>query len=125
MATLTVKQKNILDRVLWAAGAILGFIAANVTSIAGTLPANEQVVATTVLTAVGVLGGDVVSDLIGLVDTGALPPAAAAQTWADAKALIASQIAKLPAADQPLASAALATIDAEIAKLLPAGAPAA
>ena len=70
---LSTKAKNILDNVLHAAGAVCGFVAANQAGIIAAFPAQDQPVVALVASGVGVLGGDVVSDLIGMVDSGTSP----------------------------------------------------
>lgn len=122
MKTLTVRQKNILDRVLWVVGALLGFIAANTPSIIQIFPASEQGLAIGILTGVGILGGDVVSDIVGMVDTGTITAVQATATWADTKAYVTSTvIPKLPAADQTLAALALSALDAKVTQAIGTG----
>ncbi len=126
MVSLSLKQKNILDRILWSLGGVLGFVAGNVPAIASAFSPAHQALVTAVATGVGVLGGDVVSDLIAFVDTGTVPvgstttTAGIAKTWTDAKAIAQTEIAKLPASDQAIANALVAALDAKFA----AGAPA-
>lgn len=104
---LSVRQKNILDKALWAVGAFVGYLVANVQAF----PPAEQAL----VTGVGVLAGDAVSDIIAFVDTGTVSSALVSKTWADVKPYIAGEIQKLPTADQPFAAAALQVIDAKLA----------
>jgi len=112
---ISLRQKNILDRILWAVGGLVGFVAANTPAIVQAVPADKQALASAILAGVGVLGGDVVSDLIAFVDTGTVPTALVAQTWKDAKPIITASIAKLPTADQAVANALYAALDAKVA----------
>jgi hypothetical protein len=113
--TISLRQKNILDKVLWAVGAFIGYLVANVQAF----PPAEQAL----VTGVGVLAGDAVSDIIAFVDTGTVSSALVSKTWADVKPYIQGEIQKLPATDQPFAAAALQVIDAKLGPV-PTPAPA-
>jgi hypothetical protein len=78
--TISLRQKNILDKVLWAVGAFIGYLVANVQAF----PPAEQAL----VTGVGVLAGDAVSDIIAFVDTGTVSSALVSKTWADVKPYI-------------------------------------
>lgn len=103
---ISLRQKNILDKALWAVGAFIGYLVANVQAF----PPAEQAL----VTGVGVLAGDAVSDIIAFVDTGTVSSALVSKTWADVKPYIQGEIQKLPPADQPFAAAALQVIDAKL-----------
>ena len=115
---LSTKAKNILDNVLHAAGAVCGFVAANQAGIIAAFPAQDQPVVAIVASGVGVLGGDVVSDIIGMVDSGTSPTLAGIaqdlkSLWPAAKPLLQAAAAsgKLMSEETAVVNAAIPFID--------------
>ena len=115
---LSTKAKIILDNVLHAAGAVCGFVAANLAGIIAAFPAQDQPVVAIVASGVGVLGGDVVSDLIGMVQAGTNPTAASIvqdlkSLWPAAKPLLQAAAAsgKLTSEETAVVNAAIPFID--------------
>jgi hypothetical protein len=101
---LSQQQKNILDRILWVVGAVGGYVTAN----AAGLPGVDPVLAGTV----GLALSDVASDLIGFVDTGAVPSAATVQQQATAILSQAQKIQGLTPVETQALATALAVLQA-------------